>query len=98
MSDGGADESAEESVELQLIMPEDKRAGVWANFAGVSHSPYEFTLDFARLEFEGDVPTGGVIVQRVSMSPLFILQLIDALRSNYTTWAAKALPPEVRES
>jgi hypothetical protein len=70
---------------------------VWANFAAVSHSPYEFTLDFAGLEFDGERPTGGVVVARVSMSPLFIQQLSDALQANYTDWARKAMPPEVRE-
>jgi hypothetical protein len=86
-----------EGLELNIVMTPEMRAGVWANFAGVSHSPYEFTLDFARLEYQGLVPTGGIVVQRVSMSPLFILQLIEALQVNYTQWAAKALPPEARE-
>jgi hypothetical protein len=82
---------------VDVYCPPEKRAGVWANFAQVSHSPYEFTLDFARLEFDGAKPMGGIVVERVSMSPLFILQLIEALQENYTRWAEKALPPEVQE-
>ncbi len=30
--------------------------GVWANYAVVCHSPYEFTIDFARLDFTNDPP------------------------------------------
>lgn len=95
--DEPAPDPAQESVDVNIYLPPDKRAGVWANFAVVGHSPYEFTLDFSRLEFNGPVPTGGVVVQRVSMSPLFILQLIEALKQNYDNWAARALPPEARE-
>ncbi|MEM9520228.1 MAG: DUF3467 domain-containing protein [Actinomycetota bacterium] len=84
------------TINIDLARPED-RAGVWANFANVSHSIYEFTLDFARLEFDADGPTGGVLVSRISMSPLFIQQLIEALENNYEKWAAKAMPPEVTD-
>ena len=57
------------------------RGGIWANFAMVSHSPHEFTLDFARLDYNTR-PMQGVIVQRVNMSPLFVKQLIDTLAAN----------------
>lgn len=85
-----------EQVNVEIYLPPELRAGVWANFAAVGHSPYEFTLDFARLEFDGVRPTGGQIVARVSMSPLFILQLIQALQTNYEAWAERAMPPEAR--
>lgn len=89
----------EEAVEVQIHVPPENRAGVWANFATVARSPYEFTLDFVRLEHlgPGGQPSGGVLVSRVSMSPLFIMQLIDALKTNYDNWAATALPPEVTD-
>lgn len=92
------EEDKPEEVEVRILVSPEHRVGVWANFAQVGHSPYEFTLDFARLEFDGDRPTGdGLVVSRVSMSPLFITQLIAALQSNYDQWAKKAMPPEVRE-
>ena len=72
-------------------MPE-QRAGVWANFAAVSHSEHEFTLDFIRLESDN---SSGIVVARVSVSPLFVTQLIDALTENWQTYAEKALPREV---
>jgi len=69
--------------------------GVWANFAGVKHSDYEFTIDFARLDF---TPEGanGVVVSRVNLSPLFVMQLIQALEENWEAYSKKAMPPEVR--
>ena len=54
----------------------------------------EFTIDFVRMEY-GETQTRGVVVTRVSVSPLFITQLIQALQDNWTTYAQKALPKEV---
>lgn len=62
-------------------------AGHYANFANVSHSPYEFSVTFARVDHEveeGEVP--GVVVSRVNMSPKFTRQLIDALEDNWSKW------------
>lgn len=94
-SDEGAGEDGD--VHISMFAPPEKMAGVWANFARVGHSPYEFTIDFCRLDFDGDTPIGGILVERVNMSPLFIRQLIDALNSNWDKYAEKALPPEVRD-
>ncbi len=71
--------------------------GVWANFAAIKHSDYEFTIDFARLDF---TPEGanGVVVSRVNISPLFVLQLIEALETNWAEYSKKAMPPEVRNN
>ena len=58
-------------------------AGVYSNFANVSHSDYEFTITFARVDHDvegSEVP--GVAVVRVNTSPLFMRQLIDALQEN----------------
>lgn len=78
--------------EFQIVIEPQQMAGVWANFARVGHSPYEFTLDFVRLDFE---TKQGIVVARVSVSPLFITQLIDALNNNWQEYAEKALPKEV---
>jgi hypothetical protein len=90
------DESTEEPAgfEPQInILPQD-RAGVWANYARVSHSPYEFTLDFVRLDFT-ERPPSGVVVARVSVSPLMVTQLIEALNDNWQKYAEKAMPREI---
>ena len=62
-------------------------AGVYANFANVSHSDYEFTLTFARVDHEveeGEVP--GVVVSRVNLSPRFYRELLDAMEDNWSKW------------
>src|ERR1043166_1751132 len=59
--------------------------GVYANFANVSHSDYEFTVTFARVDHEveaDEVP--GVVVTRVNLSPKFMRELIDAMQDNYS--------------
>ena len=65
-------------------------AGAYANFANVSHSDYEFTLTFARVEHEVDddeVP--GVVVSSVNMSPRFVRELIDALQDAWSKWETR---------
>jgi len=62
-------------------------AGVYANFANVSFSDYEFTLTFARIDHEveeGDVP--GVVVSRVNVSQKFMRELIDAMEDAWSKW------------
>jgi hypothetical protein len=72
-------------------------AGVWANWAQVHHSEHEFTIDFVRLDYSsGSPPKRGIVVARVAVSPLFITQLIDALTRNWSVYAEKAMPKEVR--
>lgn len=82
-------------VQLQIRL--EDMGGVWANHAVVRHSPYEFTIDFSRIEFESE-PPHGVVVSRVNLSPLFVRQLMDALQENWNQYAEKAMPPEVRDA
>jgi hypothetical protein len=72
-------------------------AGVWANWAVVSHSEHEFTLDFVRIDGTAPPPGRGIVVARVAVSPLLVTQLIDALSRNWSMYAMKALPREVFE-
>lgn len=83
-----------EEQTFHIVLDPDKMAGVWANFARVSQSPYEFTLDFVRLDFTTN-PPNGIVVARVSVSPLFISQFIDALQSTWSEYAKNAFPKEV---
>lgn len=75
--------------QLNIHMDPQHLAGVYANFANITFSDYEFTLTFARIDHEieeGDVP--GVVVGRVNMSQQFAKELLDALTdawSKYTT-------------
>jgi hypothetical protein len=78
--------------EYEIVLEPQHLAGVWANWARVSQTIHEFTLDFVRLD-----PTinKGIVVARVSVSPLFVTQLIDALREEWAKYERRVLPPEV---
>lgn len=83
-----ADEQPERRINIHSS-PE-VMAGVYANFANVSHSNYEFTVTFVRVDHEveeEEVP--GVVVSRVSLSPRFMRELIDAMEDNYAKWETR---------
>src|SRR5688572_17532067 len=62
-------------------------AGVYANFANVSHSDYEFTITFARVDHEvEDEEVAGVVVSRVNLSARFMRALFDAMADNVAKW------------
>lgn len=85
---------AEAQPNFQITVPESMSGGVWANFAAVSHSPYEFTIDFVRLDFAHgtDAAMPGHVVARVNLSPLMVSQLLDALDQNWQKYAEHAMP------
>jgi hypothetical protein len=65
-------------------------AGVYANFANVSHSDYEFTITFARVDHEvEDDELPGVVVTRLNLSAKFMRELLDAMEDNYSKWATR---------
>ena len=75
---------------LNIHFSPEIMAGVYSNFANVSHSDYEFTLTFARVDHEveeDEVP--GVVVARVNLSPRFMAELIDAMTDNYSKWRTR---------
>ena len=63
-------------------------AGHYANFANVSHSDYEFSITFVRLDHESEDPgeLNGVVVSRVSLSTRFMKELVEAMNDNYAKW------------
>ena len=64
--------------------------GVYANFATVAFSDYEFTITFARIDHEvedGEVP--GVVVARVNLSAKFMRELMDAMSDNWSKWQTR---------
>jgi Protein of unknown function (DUF3467) len=82
------DEPAERRINLHTS-PE-AMASQYANFANVSHSDYEFTITFARVDHEvesEEIP--GVVVSRMSVSPRFMRELIDAMEDNWSKWQTK---------
>ena len=83
-------EDGERERHINMHMSPEAMAGAYANFANISHSDYEFTITFARLDHEIDedeIP--GVVVSRISASPKFVRELIDALEDNYAKWSTR---------
>ena len=79
---------------LPIALEPQRLPGVYANFANVSHSDYEFTISFARLDHEvDDVAVPGVVVLRINCAPLFLRELIDLLEAAYGAWH-EAVAPE----
>jgi Protein of unknown function (DUF3467) len=82
------EEGAERRINIHFS-PEDM-AGHYANFANVSHSDYEFTITFARVDHEveeDEIP--GVVVARLNLSAKFMKELIDAMTDNYSKWRTR---------
>ena len=83
------EEDAQER-QLNIHLDPENLAGVYANFANISFSDYEFTLTFARIDHEveeGDVP--GVVVSRVNMSTRFMSELLEAMQDSWSKWSSR---------
>ena len=86
----GPMEQEPDERQLNLHLDPEHLAGVYANFANVGFSDYEFTITFARIEHEvdeGDVP--GAVVARVNMSSRFMRELIDAMNDAWSKWSSR---------
>jgi hypothetical protein len=82
MEDGGQER------QLNIQIEPGQLVGVYANFANISFSDYEFTLTFARIDHEieeGEIP--GVVVSRVNMSAKFAKELLDALNDSWSKYS-----------
>jgi len=85
-----ADEQQGPERHINIHFEPKHMAGKYANFANVSHSDYEFTLTFARIDHEieeGDVP--GVVVSRVNMSSQFFQELLAAMQDSFSKWSTQ---------
>ncbi len=74
--------------QLNIHIDPEAMGGVYANFANVTFSQYEFTITFARVDHEvedGDVP--GVVVSRVNVSHKFMRDLLDAMEDSWSKWS-----------
>ena len=75
---------------INIHFDPSEMAGHYANFANVSHSDYEFTVTFARVDHEvEDDEIPGVVVTRVNLSARFMRELIDAMEDNYSKWRTR---------
>jgi hypothetical protein len=86
-------ESPDESQQgPNIVMPPEEFAGKWANAAAVARTPHEFTLDFLRIGPQGQQ---GIVVSRVSFSPLLASQLLELLGEQWHAYTKESgIPPE----
>jgi Protein of unknown function (DUF3467) len=82
----------DEGLERQLnihIDPE-QLAGVYANYAHVRFSDYEFTLDFYRLDHgAAEDEISGTVVSRVNLTARFMGELLDAMQDAWAKWQTR---------
>jgi hypothetical protein len=75
-----------------IMIPPEEFAGKWANAAAIARTPHEFTLDFMRIGPQGQQ---GMVVSRVSFSPLLASQLLDLLGEQWQAYTEESgIPPE----
>jgi hypothetical protein len=75
-----------------IMMSSEEFAGKWANAASIARTPHEFTLDFMRIGPQGQQ---GMVVSRVSFSPLLASQLLDLLGEQWRAYTEESgIPPE----
>jgi len=99
MSSSEDDPDGERERHINIHTSPEVMAGHYANFANVSHSDYEFTVTFARVdhEMEGEeIP--GVVVSRISLSAKFMRELIDAMEDNYSKWSTREAIKDLPET
>jgi uncharacterized protein DUF3467 len=87
----GTEQNPEPEQGPNIVMPPDEFAGKWANAAAIARTPHEFTLDFLRIGPQGQQ---GVVVSRVSFSPLLASQLLDLLGEQWQAYTEESgIPP-----
>jgi hypothetical protein len=75
---------------INIHFSPEMMGGVYANFANVSFSDYEFTITFARVDHEieaDEIP--GVVVSRINLAPKFMRELADALADSYSKYQTR---------
>jgi hypothetical protein len=83
--------------EFQIIVPPEMEAGVYANFLGIWHTPYDFTLDFASTQppqvADPNDPQSPVtvpcrVVSRVKIPVGVVFDVLRALNENMSRYEA----------
>jgi hypothetical protein len=72
---------------LNLHVDPDALAGVYANFASVGFSEYEFTVTFGYVDLtaeQGELP--GVVVSRVNMAAPFMARFVEEVNDAWSKW------------
>ena len=86
--------SQPQQVGFAMHVPDDLRAGRYANMLGVWHSPHEFTLDFAVTgpavpTEDGQATVPCDVVARIKVAPSLVFDLLRALNENMGRYEAQ---------
>jgi hypothetical protein len=74
-----------------IMLPQEKFEGHWANFAALQRTPHELTLDFVRIGPQGQI---GEVVSRINFSPLLLAELRDLFNSAWEQYTKDAGMPQ----
>jgi hypothetical protein len=84
------EEPHEQATEFEVQVPPDMEPGVYANFLGVWHTAYEFTLDFAVTQppqpADDHVKVPCRVVSRVKVPVTVLFDVMRALNDNMTRY------------
>ena len=76
-------EPPRQQPQVQVVVPDELKHGVYANFLVVSHSPHDFTLDFCQLLPSGEQgKVNAEVVSRVRIAPTMVARVLNALNTN----------------
>ena len=86
--------------EQQIRIEADKQIaqGIYSNYASVSHTPEEFTLDFVYVQPQPSEPKVATLRSRIITSPAHMKKDIQGTRGQYqpvreTVWRDKRIDP-----
>jgi hypothetical protein len=88
----------DEFADIELVhRGSNEIAGYWADTFGIYPRPESFTVDFIRVDVSESPPTEGVVVARIAISPLTASRLREELQAQWSAYAARSLPEEIRD-
>jgi hypothetical protein len=74
----------EKTTQVQIKIQENQISGKYSNMVQILHSKEEFFFDFLLV-----APPGGVLVERIILSPSHAKRLIEALEKNLKMYEDK---------
>lgn len=86
-----------QQAQVRMEIPDDMKAGVYANVAAIWHGPYEFTLDFGvagmpEHDADGDLVVPTPVVARVKVPTSVIFEIARAIAENVDRYEASYGP------
>lgn len=92
-----SDANTPQQAQVRMEIPDELKAGVYANVAAIWHGPYEFTLDFGvagmpEHDENGDLIVPTPVVARVKVPTSVIFEIARAIAENVDRYEASYGP------